>query len=144
MLALLALAIALSPGDVEAQAPEGKKAPAAALALSVLIPGAGQAYNGDWGKAALIIGGELVAAALIVSGVSCADNSNDCPNLTIGLLMAAGFTIGSWIDAPLSARKINRRIELGAATAEVGAQLRITGDRGGGLRASFNLLRVRF
>ncbi len=66
LLVLLAMLVA-SAHTAEAQTSseqtvESRKSPWLAFGLSVLlVPGAGQAYNGQWGKGGLMLGGVVVS-----------------------------------------------------------------------------------
>jgi hypothetical protein len=83
--------------------------------LSFVLPGAGQGYNGQWGKAAVFLGVTLVAFTMVTRGdglfaCEAPDYSNDkCSTATVGALIGAASWIGSQIDAPISAAAINRR-----------------------------------
>ncbi len=143
------------------QTVEARKSSWVAFALSFfVIPGAGQAYNGQWGKGGLMLGGVAVSI-----GVVFADDcdvfytANNCGFLTAaGFVGVAGFVLWSWIDAPLAANAINRRIDAGQVALEIGPQLILPQSRSvmGGLRPSgflsfhrdsqidFSLVRVRF
>ena len=45
---------------------QGHKSPPLALALSVLVPGAGQFYNGDYLKGGVMLGGAVITAGAIL------------------------------------------------------------------------------
>ena len=63
----------------------------------------------------------------------------------MGAAMAAAVILYAWIDAPLSARAINRRIDLGQATAEIGLRLlNHTHQAHGEWGARVSLVRVKF
>ncbi len=125
----------------EATTPEVSKSPAGAFALSLMIPGAGQAHNGQWGKGALMLGGGLVSVGLAVAGADECDSSGDCSLLTAGVVGLVGFWVWSMIDAPVSASSINRRIDAGEVALEIGPQL-IAPNRDSLVELS--LVRVRF
>ncbi len=143
------------------QTVESRKSPWAAFALSFLvIPGAGQAYNGQWGKGGLMLGGVAVSFGVVLADdCDVLYTANNCGFLTAaGFIGVAGFALWSWIDAPLAAKAINRRIDAGQVALEIGPQLIVPQSRSamGGLRPSgfpsfhkeprsdLNLVRVRF
>ena len=126
---------------------EGRKSPWAAFGLSFLIPGGGQAYNGQWGKGGLMLGGEVASIVIVAANAGdCAvgslfGNSDGCGLAWAGVVGIAGFALWSWIDAPTTANAINRRIDAGQVALEIGPQLIApNGDSGVGL----SLVRVRF
>jgi hypothetical protein len=89
--------------------------------LSFLVPGGGQAYNGQWGKAALFFSASVAGFAMMYSGDG--PMCEDCTTFDAGALIATASWVGSQIDAPISAGKINRRA---AGQYSVGPQTRIT------------------
>ncbi len=125
----------------EATTAEPPKSPGGAFALSLMIPGAGQAHNGQWGKGALMLGGGLVSVGAAVAGSDECDSSGNCALFTAGLVGMIGFWVWSMIDAPVSASSINRRIEAGEVALEIGPQL-IAPNRDA--LVGLSLLRVRF
>jgi len=137
------------------QAGVGKKSPVAAWALSFLIPGAGQAYNGQWGKAGFMFGGAVVGSALIQGYVAdCYDWDESCELYGIGIAAFLTSWIWSQIDAPMTASRLNRErgfaLELGPqihylasginerTTLPIGAEIRRTP------RFGLSLARVSF
>jgi hypothetical protein len=83
----------------------GKKSPALAFGLSFIIfPGAGQFYNGESGKGAIQLALAGTGVIVAVNGIA---NAN-APITEMGLLLWLGSSTWSWIDAPLSASRINR------------------------------------
>jgi len=125
----------------EATIAEAPRSPGGAFALSLMIPGAGQAHNGQWGKGALMLGGGLVSVGAAVAGSDECDSFDDCALFTAGLVGMIGFWVWSMIDAPVSANSINRRIEAGEVALEIGPQL-IAPNRDA--LVGLSLLRVRF
>ena len=127
---------------------DGRKVPALAFVLSVVVPGGGQAYNGQWGKGALILGSTVAAVGLFgFDAASCAwdDDGENCIRAAVGLGIGAAILLYSWIDAPMTARAINRRIDLGDATVEMGPKLLgSAGPLRGGPGASLSLIRMKF
>ena len=83
LLLLTATLIGATADTAEAQS-ESRKSPWVAGGLSFVIPGTGQFYTGQWAKGGLMLGGAVVSAGLILYGFVCSDNSNDCPQGTIG------------------------------------------------------------
>ena len=83
------------------------KSPVLAWFLSWLVPGGGQAYNGQWTKAAGFFGAAAAGFALVVAndGFNC---TNDCGTRDLGLVVLAISSIGSQIEAPFAASSINR------------------------------------
>ena len=61
---LTTVLIGSTAGTAEAQS-ESRKSPWAAGGLSFVIPGAGQAYNGQWGKGGLMLTGLVVSAVVV-------------------------------------------------------------------------------
>jgi len=130
-----------SSEETSEQTAEAPKSPGGAFALSLMIPGAGQAHNGQWGKGALMLGGGLVSVAAAVAGSDECDSSDDCALFTAGLVGMVGFWVWSMIDAPVSANSINRRIDAGEVALEIGPQLMAPDRRS---LVELSLVRVRF
>jgi len=159
LLLLTATLIGSTAHTVEAQA-ESRKSPWGAFALSVLLPGAGQAYNGQWGKGGLMLGGVVVSSGVVLADdCDVFSTGNNCGFLTAaGFIGMVGFVLWSWIDAPITANAINRRIDAGQVALEIGPQLMVRqsrsamGDLGPSgfpsshrdLRIDVSLVRVRF
>jgi hypothetical protein len=87
--------------------------------LSFLIVGAGQGYNGQWGKALLMAGGAITSVAVAANNQEDCAEFEECGTFTLGVVGALGFALWSWIDAPISASAINTRLDMGMAL-EVG------------------------
>lgn len=100
-----------------------KKSPALAFLLSFLIVGAGQGYNGQWGKGVGMFAGELVSVGVFAAGIDDCASGDNCGVSLAGFVGMVGFALWSWIDAPISASKINRRIDAGGMALEVGPRL---------------------
>jgi hypothetical protein len=83
------------------------KSPFLAWFLSWLVPGGGQGYNGQWVKAAAFFVPAAVGFGLVVSndGFNC---SVDCGTRDAGLVLLVASSVGSQIEAPIAASKINR------------------------------------
>ena len=144
---------------VEAQV-ESRKSPGVAFALSFFVTGTGQAYNKQWGKGGLMLGGQLVSWGVLLSDdCDVFYTANNCGGLTIaGFVGIGGFWVWSVIDAPLAAKGINRRIDAGQMALEIGPQLTVPRSRSviGDLRSQefpsfhrdsridLSLMRVRF
>ena len=166
LLALLTTVLLGSANTAEAQTAseqtvEARKSPWVAFALSFfVIPGAGQAYNGQWSKGGLMLGGVAVSFGVVLADdCDVFYTANNCGFLTAaGFVGVAGFVLWSWIDAPLAANAINRRIDAGQVALEIGPQLILPQSRSamGGLQPSgfpsfhrdsridLSLVRVRF
>jgi hypothetical protein len=93
-----------------------RKDPAAACILSILLPGGGQYYNGQYGKGALMTGLSLAS----IVGVAASANSyhyddygyyHSDSGFAAGFfaLLYVGTYLWSVIDAPISANKINKQ-----------------------------------
>lgn len=107
----------------EASQPTGqkigsKKEPAVAFLLSLIVPGAGQFYNGENGKGALLLGTAAVGLTLFFAFEPLYDEKYNpetfewedtgSPEIAypgLGLAIAAG--LWSMIDAPMNASRIN-------------------------------------
>lgn len=91
-----------------ARDPADRKSPFLAWFLSWLVPGGGQGYNGQWGKAAGFFGVAAVGFGIVVSneGPVC---RTDCGPRDAGLALLLAASVGSQIDAPITAAAINRR-----------------------------------
>ena len=149
LLLLLAMMLIGSAHTAEAQTAseqtvESRKSPWLAFGLSFLVlPGAGQAYNGQWGKGGLMLGGVAVSFGVVLADdCDVFYTANNCGFLTAaGFVGVVGFVLWSWIDAPLAANAINRRIDTGQVALEIGPQL-VAPNRDS--RIDLSLVRVRF
>jgi hypothetical protein len=92
---------------IQADSGRRHKSPVLAWFLSWLVPGGGQGYNGQWGKAGLFFVPAVVGVALAASndGFSC---SGDCGTRDVGLALLVVSSVASQIEAPIAASKINR------------------------------------
>ena len=137
-----------------------RKSPWAAFGLSFLLTGAGQAYNGQWVKGGLMLGGQLASLGVVIAGGDDCDfvqDGGECGLVVIGLAGVVAFALSSWIDAPMSANAINRRIT-GEVALQIGPRLIVpqsrsarSGIQPSGLRSlhrtssvGLSLVRVRF
>jgi hypothetical protein len=95
-----------------------KKDPAVACIFSVLLPGGGQYYNGQYGKGALMTG--LSLASLVGVAVNATNSayyyddygyfrSDSESAFGFFALLYVGTYLWSVIDAPISANKINKQ-----------------------------------
>jgi hypothetical protein len=109
-------------GPTRPQVTTGRKSPGVAFLLSFLITGAGQGYNGQWGKAAIMFGGQVASLAIAVGAAEDCADFDDCGTFGAGIAGILVFGLWSWIDAPISASAINRRIDAGMAL-ELGPRL---------------------
>jgi len=90
-----------------------RKSPALAGALSLVFPGAGQFYNGDVGKG--LAQDALVGVGLALILAESHKDSFGEQNETfksIGIAMVGGAWIWSIIDAPISANKKNKKLQI--------------------------------
>lgn len=89
------------------------KSPWLAFFLSMMFPGTGQLYNGEYTKAAIQAGLAVVGIGLVM-GTACVECGDPEPAqsalLFTGLGMAFGTYVWSLFDAPISANNINERI----------------------------------
>jgi hypothetical protein len=93
-----------------------KKQPGLAFALSLFLPGGGQFYNGESGKGAAMLGAAMGGMLMFIvffeeESLSWGNRSDSGDNQTLslmGLFIATAAIIWSWIDAPISAARINR------------------------------------
>ena len=89
-----------------------RKSPVVACALSLFIPGAGQAYNDEWGKGAIhfVVGGVL---AFPVGLAASYGGPGGAANILVGVgaLIVLGVRVWSIIDAPISANRINKQAQ---------------------------------
>ena len=107
--------------------------------MSLMWPGAGQGYNGQWAKGAVMLGGEVVSAVVVLA--TSDDCPTDCGAFNAGVIGMVGFALWSLIDAPRTAYAINHRIDAGQVALEIGPQL-ITPNRDS--RVGLSLVRLRF
>ncbi len=83
-----------------------QKNPRLALIFSLVLPGAGQAYNGEWGKGAIQLGGAVFGAWMFADAIL-----EDDTRMRTGFFILLGFQVWSVIDAPISAHRINKRAQ---------------------------------
>ena len=97
---------------------EKMKEPWLACALSILMPGAGQFYNGQKKKGVIQLGAALAGSGLIFLGVrdnyeevsgGWADPKGNDGTAVFGGFLWLGGLLWSAIDAPISAHMINRQ-----------------------------------
>lgn len=113
----------------------GYKNPTTAWALSFLIPGGGQFYNGETGKGIVFLGGYAASAAIFWY-----------VSWPIGLTGMLVTSVWSQIDAPTTANRLNRMNSLSFAlsdgmTLEMGSTIINNADYGmpGGLSSGFSV-----
>ena len=114
-----------------------KKNPWLAGGLSLLSPGLGQIYNGQYSKLAIQFGAAIVVLGLLYSGLEDdfrydgrrLDPDDDEWKVTSGISLWAGVEVWSVVDAYLSANEINEQnqqpsyghlIEIGGSRATFG------------------------
>jgi hypothetical protein len=91
---------------IQADSQPRHKSPVLAWFLSWVVPGGGQGYNGQWTKAAAFFVPAAIGFGLAAKdGFSC---SGSCDTRDVGLVILAAASIGSQIEAPIAASKINR------------------------------------
>lgn len=95
-----------------------RREPALAFLFSFLFPGAGQFYNMDYGKAAIMCGGYIAGSIMLIVGSIRVEGKYGymVPQYE-GVAYAGGFMMGAdlvWsvIDAPVRAGTINKRYDL--------------------------------
>jgi hypothetical protein len=96
--------------------PTKLKSPALAWALSAVVPGAGQVYNGEVGKGVTFAAVTAFAATLYFSkdAQEC-DIWANCAQVTFSAVLGIASWLGSQIEAPLTAMSINRQIRSGVS-----------------------------
>ncbi len=100
-----------------------EKNPWIATGLSVVVPGLGQFYNGQYLKGSIqlgmVLGGYILFFDAVEDNIKHSDGTivdvddNDAIG-GLGLLIAGGTALWSIIDAPISANNINKRNQLQA------------------------------
>lgn len=100
--------------------PTKTRSPALAWALSAVVPGAGQVYNGEVGKGITFAAVTAFAATLYFSkdAQECEIWAN-CAQVTFSAVLGIASWLGSQVEAPLTAMAINRQIRSGV-TLQVG------------------------
>ena len=89
------------------------RSPGVAFALSFLLPGAGQFYNGDFLKGGIQFGIASITAIIIWSEIlqeasQPGTHETDEDKLLYSYLIFAANWVWSFVDAPISAKRINR------------------------------------
>ena len=98
------------------------KSPGGAFLLSFLVPGAGQAYNGQYVKAGVQFLITTVGTLwLIDTWEDCWEYDQFCVDWGIAAVLGFGGRFWSWVDAPASANAINRR----ALALEIGPRVTV-------------------
>jgi hypothetical protein len=91
----------------------GLKKPGVSTILSILLPGAGQYYNGQNIKGGIMTAGYSLGVACAVAGLR-ANSGNGHETLTaLGIGLVIVSEIYSIIDAPINANKINEKVNSG-------------------------------
>jgi len=93
-----------------------KKEPALAMVISLLLPGGGQFYNGEYKKGAIqmgmFFGGAIIMFAFYPKEILFGDDNDEFTGedavALLGGLIAMGGYIWSLYDAPKSASRINK------------------------------------
>jgi TM2 domain-containing membrane protein YozV len=131
-----------------------RKHPVLAAAMSFVLTGAGQAYNGQWVKGALMLGGTAASVVLLAIGTFGAEDQEVHPAVfVVGLVGTLGFPVWSMVDASLTSSRMNEanaialelgpRLDLGFAPAPVrSATYGLT--TAAQTRVSLSVARVRF
>lgn len=89
----------------------GYKSPGTAMLLSILIPGGGQYYNGDYIKGGIMTGAWVGGAVMMFSGAGYYYYGGS-GLVTAGSLIVVGSYVWSVIDAPMGANKYNNSLGL--------------------------------
>ncbi len=98
------------PSTVPTSPRKSRKDPIVAGVFSFFLPGAGQFYNGEIAKGAVMLGVAVTGIALLMRGAWRQTWYDEGESETgIGGLLLFGAWIVSVIDAPLSASRINRK-----------------------------------
>ena len=109
---MLCLCLAVLAPIAQAQdvgRPQKRKSPSTAWALSFVYPGLGQAYNGDWGRAAGFAVPATIGWGLYWSSwEDCVVNHTNCATRNVSATIILAAWIGAQIDAPRRASAINR------------------------------------
>ena len=92
--------------EASASSVASAKNPWVAFILSFTIPGAGQFYNGEPPKAVAMLAGMIGGLAFTVNSQTDDDELN--ARMGVGILVMAGCSLWSMIDASLSAERINK------------------------------------
>jgi translation initiation factor IF-1 len=96
----------LMPDDTVLYSPRPyKRSPVGAFALSFLIPGAGQVYNGETVKGLVFLG--VFAGGIVLSRQKADENNKGVDDIGIGLALIAWVV--SFVEAPIRANEINVR-----------------------------------
>lgn len=101
----------LSPGSPRKIESGPKKEPVLAFAFSLIMPGAGQFYNGQPVKSIIFLGSYLTGWGLLGKGLASSLSSGDTKGnyyCLFGLLLGGAAWVGSVIDAPATASELNR------------------------------------
>ena len=102
--------------------------PGLAYLFSAVVPGAGQAYNGDWAKAVAFAGLHGLGWALWYGNEDdCGDRDQHCAVQTIGGALTILTWLGATTEAGVRASRINRSrgltLELGPQPHQLGVSL---------------------
>jgi len=147
--------VAKEPPFASTQAPIGeRKEPAVALLLSLVLPGAGQFYNGEYGKGAAML--LCATTGLVVFFVTYPEDKVWCDYAGCyieeegsrevamgGLALLAATSIFSILDAPFSAVRINKELGYSLGNVPISDQASVSigfsGSRGHTRRVSVAL-----
>lgn len=92
-----------------------RKSPGRAFALSLIVPGLGQHYNGQHTKGAiqevLFVGGVFAFAGGIAAGWNDPSEGGAAVLVVTGAIMTVGSYVWSLVDAPASANRINKELD---------------------------------
>jgi hypothetical protein len=111
------------PKPIQSTTAVNVKSPTTAFLLSLVLPGGGQYYNGQYTKGAIMTGTAVAGIVLILAAgyedVFVADDyyyasygywtTESTTWLTVGTVLIVGSSVWSIIDAPITAKKINER-----------------------------------
>ena len=107
-----------SPVVQELPEVHGRPHPWEAFGLSVLVPGAGQLYNGQPGKGVASLGYWLFGLACYWPALDGKDGARQSRRVAIGSVFIVGSHAFSLIDATVSAERIQKK--LGSAKLSIG------------------------
>jgi hypothetical protein len=124
---------------------QSPKSPGTATVLSLLIVGAGQAYNGDWGKGLAFLGGAVLLGSAAISEANSDACYYDDECGTAGALALGWLAVSVWsiVDAYQGAQAFNERLGIAGLELLPEPDVRVA-ETPGGDRVAFDLPLVRW